>query len=86
MDTKAVKRSYKGVHKTMKQYRTPEQFNEIMESMENGNWTQAGEECVKYGFYANDLLLYARDQDFDTEHAMDLVELIEIATEKRYKK
>jgi len=38
------------------EYRTREQFEEIIESATNGNWTQAGEECVQYGFYANDLI------------------------------
>ncbi len=40
----------------MKQYRTREQFEEIIESCINGNWTQASKECVEYGFYANDLI------------------------------
>lgn len=37
-------------------YRTMEQFEEIVDSAINGNWTQAAEECIEYGFYANDLI------------------------------
>lgn len=73
----------------MKQYRTSEQFEEIIESMTNGNWSQAGRECVEYGFYANDLL-NAFDEaityDDDLETMRDLVLLSEMAAEARYKK
>ena len=40
----------------MKKYRTTEQFNEIIHSAINGNWTQATKEVEEYGFYANDLI------------------------------
>lgn len=71
----------------MKNYRTDEQFNEICESMSNGNWTQAGQECVDYGFYANDLRIkqeIARDNgDNLIEDDFDFAELIEIANKIR---
>ena len=72
----------------MSEYRTPEQFEEIIESITNGNWTQGANECVEYGFYANDLL---RDYDAsvysdDIETLRDLVELIEMATKLRGEK
>lgn len=73
-----------------KEYRTPEQFREIVDSMINGNWSQAARECVEYGFYANDLLkaLEADDnwEDDDTSLLPDLVLLAELAAEVRYKK
>ena len=37
-------------------YRTKEQFNEILDSAINGNWEQAREQVKEYGFYANDLV------------------------------
>ena len=40
----------------MKDYRTKEQFDEILESATNGNWEQAKKEVIEYGFFANDLI------------------------------
>ena len=40
----------------MTEYRTREQFNEIIDSAVNGNWQQARDEVAKYGFYATDLV------------------------------
>ena len=37
-------------------YRTDEQFKEIINSALNGNWSFAIKECVAYGFYASDLI------------------------------
>ena len=69
----------------MSDYRTQEQFDEVLESITNGNWTQGANECIEYGFFANDLLnaydvsIYADD----TETLRDLVELVELATKLR---
>ena len=70
----------------MSDYRTAEQFEEIIESITNGNWTQGADECVEYGFYANDLLKAYDNSDYseDTETLRDLIELIELATRIRY--
>ena len=68
----------------VKEYRTEEQLNEILESMVNGNWTQAAQECVDYGFYACDLVHFGEDNDYDVPMA-DFVELIEMATKIRCK-
>ena len=43
------------------EYRTEEQLNEIVESMVNGNWRQASQQCVDYGFYASDLVRLTED-------------------------
>lgn len=67
----------------VKAYRTLEQLNEILESMVNGNWSQAAQECVDYGFYANDLVRMVEDNDCYEVPMADLVELIEMATELR---
>lgn len=76
----------------MAEYRTDKQFEEIFDSFTNGNWTQAAEECVEYGFWANDLLkayerdAALRDSSPGTETLSDLVLLAELAAELRYKK
>ena len=74
----------------MKTYRTEEQFNDMCDSMVNGNWTQAGELCVEYGFYAGDIRK-AQEQAKDMgvtliTDDLDFVGLIEMATELRRKK
>jgi hypothetical protein len=71
----------------MKEYRTIEQWQEICDSAINGNWQQAGQECVDYGFYANDMINFWTDEgDSHMLEATDLCYLAEIAAEKRYKK
>jgi hypothetical protein len=40
----------------LKEYRTAEQFQEILNSASNGNWSVAFKEAEEYGFYANDLI------------------------------
>ena len=49
----------------MKTYRTTEQFTEIMENAENGNWSDAFKCAEEYGFYANDLLKKYNDAEFE---------------------
>ena len=75
------------------EYRTREQFEEIIESTTNGNWTQAAEECIKYGFYANDLI--SKYKEIQEEYGekpytyfeeSDLAILAEMIAELRYKK
>lgn len=74
----------------MSEYRTQEQFAEIVETMTNGNWTQAAKDCVEYGFYANDLLNALEADDTVDECGQrwcvlvkDFVLLIEMAQELR---
>ena len=47
-------------------YRTQEQFIEIMDSIINGNGSQARDYCVEYGFYANDLK--NAYEEYEAEH------------------
>lgn len=69
----------------MKTYRTDEQFEEIAENCLNGNWSDAAQNCVDYGFYANDLINKNKELElFDDFY--DIAELIEIATKLRYSK
>ena len=69
-------------------YRTTEQFEEIVDSCLNGNWSQAADECVEYGYYANDLILKQETGKNETgvyfEDDTDMVLLIEMATDKRH--
>ena len=68
-----------------KEYRTEEQFNEILHSMINGNWTQAAQQCVDYGFYAHDLVRFSEDLE-ELHYGLTIanfVELIEKATKIR---
>lgn len=71
----------------MTDYRTSDQFDEIETSMLNGNWTQAGQECVDYGFYANDLHIAhdtaVAEGRYTPDDIWDYVELIEIANKIR---
>ena len=69
----------------MSNYRTQEQFDEIIESITNGNWRQGASEAIEYGFYANDLLnaYDASDWSDDIETLRDLVELTELMTQQR---
>jgi len=66
------------------EYRTQEQFDEIVESVINGNYSQAGQLTVEYGFDATDLKNFVDNSEwvhnhkyFDTE---DLYWVIETAT------
>ena len=63
-------------------YRTNEQFEDLCDSMINGNWTQAGEDCAKYGFWANDLIEKFEEESYGIE-ATDLAILVEIANKYR---
>ena len=40
----------------LKEHRTAEQFQEILNSATNGNWSVAFKEAEEYGFYASDLI------------------------------
>lgn len=79
------------MNEAQKEYQTPKQFAEICESMWNGNWTQASEEVVEYGFWENDLLKayeaeqVASGEDWDTDLSMlkGLVTLAQMSTKIR---
>jgi len=74
----------------MTEYRTQEQFDEIVESVINGNYSQAGQLTVDYGFDATDFKNFVDNSEwvhnhkyFDTE---DLYWVIETATTIRMEK
>ena len=74
----------------MTEYRTQKQFDEIVESVINGNYSQAGQLTVDYGFDATDLKNFVDNSEwvhnhkyFDTE---DLYWVIETATTIRMEK
>ena len=73
----------------MAEYRTDEQYYDIVDNCINGNWTDAAEICVDGGWYANDLInrheeLKEYGETFQDE--TDIAILVELATELRYKK
>jgi len=70
------------------EYRTKEQFNELIETAINGNWSDAAAYVVEYGFYANDLIQAYKNSyfvDSDYFEATDLCIIVEAAAELRNK-
>ena len=72
-------------------YRTKKQYDDVIDSMINGNWTQASELAVEYGIYANDLVKFTEDEECEMgisleDRYKDLIYLSEMITEKRYKR
>jgi len=73
----------------MNGYRTDEQFETICENMVNGNWSDAAQNCVDFGFYANDLS--NKQEEYEDAgmnpitDRMDFATLCEMATELRHK-
>ena len=62
-----------------KQYRTQEQFDEIVDSLINGNFNQAVDFVIEYGFYALDLRQFidntlVESSYFDNEDFYQLIE------------
>ena len=51
-----------------KEYRTQEQFDEIVESVINGNYRQAGQLTVDYGFYATDFKNFVQNTEWVHNH------------------
>jgi len=69
---------------TEKQYRTTEQFLEIVDTMENGNMSQAVLACVEYGFWAVDLQRFYEQLELETD-IWDYVQLVQQAEKLRAK-
>ena len=70
----------------MKEYRTWDQWETICNNALNGNWTDAAQNCVDYGFYANDMVNKWEEEEYHVlEDATDLALLAEMASEKRAK-
>ncbi|MCP4760652.1 MAG: hypothetical protein GY870_02650 [archaeon] len=67
------------------EYRTLEQLESIIEACINGNWNDAAENCVKYGFYANDIINNKESIDLWFDEDTDIAFLVELAAEKRNK-
>ena len=71
----------------MNEYRTPEQFTEIVEDCFNGNWSHAAANCVEFGFYAQDLInsqenaIDNGDEHFEDEK--DIALIVEMAAKLR---
>ena len=70
-----------------KEYKTQEQFDKICESLINGNFHQAVDEVIEYGFYAGGLRVMFDNTEWvhsneyiDSE---DFYQVIEYATVRR---
>ena len=64
------------------EYRTVQQFLEITESMINGNWTQAANQCIEYGFWLNDLQKHYLSLGLDSD-IWEYAELAQLAAKLR---
>ena len=71
--------------KVQKEFRTEEQFVTISENALNGNWKDAAQNCVDFGFFANDLIKFNKIFELFDDH-YDLAELAEMACKIRYNK
>lgn len=71
----------------MKQYRTVEQFETIINSAYNGNWNESAQYTIEYGFYATDFMQMIKEhkEQFSYIDQTDLILIIERATELRNK-
>jgi len=71
----------------MKQYRTVEQFETIINSAYNGNWNESAQYTIEYGFYATDFMQMIKEhkEQFSYIDQTDLILIIERATEIRNK-
>ena len=67
------------------EYRTVRQFKEMIENIQNGNWTDAAKNGVKYGFYATDIIKMLDEFENWNIDKNDLIELVEGITKKRSK-
>ena len=69
----------------VKEYRTREQFLDMLEEMDNGNFQDAGRKCVEHGFWASDIVKTLEECDvYDIDYT-DFIILIEIAMQFRAK-
>jgi len=68
--------------KTVKEFRTEEQFESIADNCYNGNWTDAANECIEFGFYANDLIKHNKSNELFNDF-YDIAELVELTQKLR---
>jgi len=57
------------------EYRTDKQFEEIIYSAINGQWTQAMKQAEEYGFYASDLIKKQEAYKSEGLHTIEDIEL-----------
>jgi|18_taG_2_1085343.scaffolds.fasta_scaffold25534_2 hypothetical protein len=64
-------------------FRTEKQFIQIMDNAANGNWSDAFQRAMEYGFYAHDLIKYYNFFESDDWYAgwykYELKDLVYIA-------
>jgi len=68
----------------MAQFRTDEQWQDMCENAVNGNWSDAAQNAVDYGFYANDMIKKYQAEDFHIlSEESDMAILCEMAMNLR---
>ena len=68
----------------MKTYRTDEQWTDMCENAANGNWSDAAQNAVDFGFYANDMINKFNQEEFHIlEDSTDIAILAEMAADLR---
>lgn len=74
---------------TTREFRTEEQYEEILDSVYNGNWTVAGEEVVQFRFSVHDLIRIHKEREmngmYTFEDPTDIAVLAEMAMRVRMK-
>ena len=66
---------------------TEKQFEEVCESVLNGNWQQAAKECDDFGLYASDLVQYQEAYELDEMAIVSMghiARLVERASKYRF--
>lgn len=66
------------------EYRTRNQFESIVDDCNNGNWNDAAKDCVKYGFYAHDLIKMNTEGVITFDCESDIAILAESAMKMRF--
>ena len=66
-------------------YKTQEQWEKICLNALNGNWQDAGKNCIEFGFYAVDMINKYEEEKSHIIESTDIAYLAEIAAEIRYK-
>ena len=68
----------------MKEYRTDEQWNNMVENIINGNWSDAAQNAVDAGFYSNDMINRIESDELNGAELTDFIILSEMAENLRH--
>jgi hypothetical protein len=65
------------------EYRTQEQLENMAENCNNGNWSDAAQNAVDYGFYTNDIANMDPNAELWVDGWQDVAILVEMAQKLR---